>query len=307
MAEEKNTDIELDEDFEVLDLVEEEVAKTPQKTWSKRIKNAIIPGILLGIILFSAYKLISIRMEYKRADEEYDALAEYVVIETQPVAEVSDSNEEVSEEEIPEIQREYPVLDIDFDSLISLNSDFQGWLYIPAVEISYPVVYGRDNEHYLHYTYNGKYNGSGCIFSDCENSPDFTDRNTFVYGHNMKNGSMFGTLKRLRREKDLCASNPYFYIYMPEEVLKYEIFSYYTLDSSSDQYLLVTSDSQYDAYINTAIRKSEYAGAGEVDFSERPAIVSLSTCSGNAGGTTRFMVHGALVGRYSYVDDNSSY
>ena len=78
-----------------------------------------------------------------------------------------------------------------------------GWLRIRALGISYPVVQGEDNDFYLHRTFEKEDNFAGCIFVNCDNSGNFTDQNTIIYGHNMKDGSMFGKLKKFREEQIL--------------------------------------------------------------------------------------------------------
>lgn len=82
-----------------------------------------------------------------------------------------------------------------------INPDYIGILSVPALGIRYPVVQGEDNEEYLHTTFEGKSNPSGCIFLDCGNDPRMTDDISYIYGHNMKDGTMFGSLKRLKTEK----------------------------------------------------------------------------------------------------------
>ncbi len=96
-----------------------------------------------------------------------------------------------------------PPLAVDFESLKAINPDVKGWLYIEALDISYPVVQGPDNDTYLHTTYEGtsRTNFAGSIFLDYQNQDDFSDGNTIVYGHNMKNLSMFGKLKQMKEQK----------------------------------------------------------------------------------------------------------
>ena len=117
-------------------------------------------------------------------------------------------------------------LKIDFEGLQAVNPDVIAWIDIPGLSISYPVVQGTDNAYYLHHLFTGEYNSSGSIFADWHNQPDFTDPNTIVYGHNMKNGSMFGTLSHYQ-DQALWEASPYFYLYVPGKVLKYQIFSCY--------------------------------------------------------------------------------
>lgn len=106
--------------------------------------------------------------------------------------------EESRVEETEEVQvKNYPDLQIDFANLKKTNPDFRGWLYFPALDISYPVVQGEDNNYYLKHSFEGESVNAGCIFMDCEASADWSDRNTFVFGHNMRDESMFGSFKNL--------------------------------------------------------------------------------------------------------------
>ena len=83
---------------------------------------------------------------------------------------------------------------VDFESLRESGPDIIGWLNLPDTVINYPVTQTDDNEYYLHHLYDGTYNKVGCLFADYENKADFSDRNTIIYGHNMRDGSMFAVL-----------------------------------------------------------------------------------------------------------------
>ena len=92
----------------------------------------------------------------------------------------------------------YQPPEVDFEELQKMNSDVIGWIEVEAIpEISYPIVRGEDNDYYLHRTFKKANNSAGSIFVDYRNGQYFGDCNTIVYGHNMKNGSMFGKLKWL--------------------------------------------------------------------------------------------------------------
>ena len=161
-------------------------------------------------LVVCAFMLIKTTLEYKRAEDEYTSLEQYAVL-----GDGDFSDEEAPpEEEIPEeageeektLTRNYnrsdfPDLTVDFDSLKKINSSFVCWLYAPGAEINHPVVQGTDNEFYLHHTFEMQKNSSGCIFMDHEVDPMLTSRNTFFYGHNMKNGTMFGHLKNYINNK----------------------------------------------------------------------------------------------------------
>lgn len=99
-----------------------------------------------------------------------------------------------------EAETEEGFFEVDFDGLKAQNPDVAAWIQIPALEVSYPVVKGTDNEYYLHHMFDGQEHKNGSIFIDYHNQADFTDHNTIIYGHNMKNGSMFGTLSRYQEE-----------------------------------------------------------------------------------------------------------
>lgn len=289
-----------------------EEKKSSVKKKQQKIFNIVIPAFLGVIIVFSIYKLISIQLSYKEANDEYAALTQEYAFE-----EGIESSEQTGETVIiqPGVMDQtggmanagdsqdgaYPRLHINYEALTELNDDFRAWIRVPVLDISYPVVRADNNEHYLNYTFEGKWNGAGCIFIDYENSDDFSDYNTYIYGHNMKNGSMFGSMKRFRTEPDLCATNPYFYIYTQDAVYKYEIFAYYRTEYDSDRFMLVTTEDEYDYYVESARRYSLYEPAHEIDFSDRPNIITLSTCSGTSG-TKRLIVHGALIATYDNIE-----
>lgn len=290
----------------------------------KRIANIVIPVVLVLIIGVALYKVITIQMEYREAEDEYSDLAAYVVEEPiksiavqaetpeaaaetlafsqeESVLNAEDASEEPAENQSTDGEQRTgspngsAVVHVDDEALRRINEDYRAWLRIPALRLSYPLVEGPDNDYYLHYTFEKKSNVAGCLFIDCETASDFSDRNTFIYGHNMKNGSMFGCLKRFRKEQGLCASDPYFYIYRGGEVYQYEIFAYYTTEYTSDRYRLIYTEEEYDDYIADALRLTEYIPIHDLDFSERPNIVTLSTCAGSYGTTERMVVHGVLI------------
>ncbi len=261
--------------------------------------------ILSGVVLFSGYKLVLSKISDRRAEEEHQRLLEMVIIEDMqlPASVITDMDESGETVEIPPPQ--YPPLGIDMDQLKEINGDFRGWFYFPALEISYPVVQGEDNDYYLKHSFEDEKSNSGSIFMDCGAAPDFSDRNTFVFGHNMRDGSMFGTFKKLVDDPSLLDENPRFYIYMEDTVYTYEIFSYYMTKSDSNRYMIFSSDENYDLYTQWAVENSSYVS--DVDLTERPNIVSLSTCYGSAGTSRRVLIHGALTAVEPYdisIDKN---
>lgn len=267
---------------------EDEDDKQPRR--KKSIGSYIISyGILVLIllVLFGAgYLFLRDFLTYKAASDEYALVKEKIVIP-----------EDDAMVEIDGIT--YPDLDIDLDALLATNADFVGVLYIPALKLYYPVAHSHDNLEYLKTTFEGTYNPSGCIFLDANASEDMTDNNTFIYGHNMKNETMFGILKEFSKQEDLCATNPYFYLYLKDgSVNKYHIFAYYTTPVDDELYDSFEGDDAYDAYVERAQSRSYYTPVEDEtdDFTQRPNLVTLSTCWGT-DHKNNFVVQGAFMGK----------
>ena len=166
-----------------------------------------------------------------------------------------------------------------------------------ALDISYPVAQGEDNDFYLHHTFQGTPNIAGCIFLDCENKKDFTDRNSVLYGHNMRNLSMFGKLKQFR-EEGIIDKSRYFWVYTPERIYKYEIFACHEVGYTSKTYQLTfKDDDDFMEYIKEAFDHSVIKSKASVSTEDK--VVTLSTCTGNE--TTRFIVQGKLIEEYKTI------
>ena len=173
----------------------------------------------------------------------------------------------------------YPVLKnpVDFESLKKVNEDIIGWIRVNALDISYPIAQSTNNDYYLHRTFERVDNFAGCIFMEYQNHSDFSDKNTIIYGHNMKNGSMFGQLKKYGKE-DFYKEHPCFYLYTKDGVWQYDIFSVRVVDELSDSYTMTfASTDAYRSYLDQAVRKSMYDTTATADVTD--SIITLSTCT----------------------------
>lgn len=289
-------------------------ARKARKATAKKSnqKNVLYNLVLIGLLTIAGFcgaKVVFAGTEYTQARSEYTQLAKQaVVVEEEPVKETAleldneastvpaaiEVAETAEETEAEELAIDYPKMDINAETLVASNADYIGWIYIPALDLSYPMVQGNDNEQYLHETFEGTANASGAIFEDCRMAKDLTDMNTIIYGHNMKNDTMFGALNWFEQNPELCASNPYIYIYgLDGTVRKYEIFSYGSVSENDELYLSFSNDDAdgYDTYVSNAIARSEYSGSANLEG--RPNLMTLSTCytEGN-----RFVVVAACVG-----------
>ena len=200
---------------------------------------------------------------------------------------VESSAEQAEEEGRPE----GAVLDIDFTSLKEINPDVVAWLHVPALDLSYPVMQGEDNEYYLTHTLEDEYNPLGSIFMECTNLPDFSHGNTLIYGHNTADGTMFGRLREFGQDPSLRENHPFFYVYQADGTIgKYRIYSYYSVYKEGDSFAWFTDPESYDYYVN--LTKNLSIEPIEADFTDRPGLVTLSTCFGASGTPYRFLVHG---------------
>ena len=159
-------------------------------------------------------------------------------------------------------------------------------------EISYPIVQGKTDDDYLHTTVEGTYNFAGSIFLESDNSRDFTDGNSIIYGHNMKDTSMFGRLKWLMTD-GVYQNSLYFWVLTPDYNLRYQIFNMAYVISGSDPYIIYPADSvDFPAFAQMCASLSEVA-LPQHDFTKKDKIVTLSTCW-DAYGSGRFIAQGYL-------------
>ena len=142
-------------------------------------------------------------------------------------------------------------LSIDWEALLQRNGDVIGWIFIPAVSISYPVVQGDDNGYYLHRGIDREYLYAGCIFLDSMCDRTWLDYNSVVYGHNMRDGSMFAALKDLLAPETVRKC-PYFWIFTPNGDFLFRIVSVHTAAPGSDTYTVRFKDYLADNAIHDA-------------------------------------------------------
>lgn len=180
-----------------------------------------------------------------------------------------------------------------FSTLQEINKDTIGWLTVNNTRIDYPVVQAKDNDYYLKRDYYQNKNRHGWIFMDYRNNPDELNENTIIYGHNLANQTMFGTLR--------YALNSYWYkksanqiitFNTPNENMKFQIFSIYTIPTTND-YLDITfpTTDAYQAYIDLVKGRSIYDFNIEVATDDK--ILTLSTCAN--GNDKRLVIHAKLI------------
>ena len=248
-----------------------------KKKQQKRAQFNIISSVVLVaavcVFVFSLYQLIAMLVPYYSGGKIYD--------EIKDIAITADENGEGFK--------------VDFDALLKENSDTVAWIRFDEPEIiNYPVVKSADNADYLTKTFTANDNKLGAIFMDYRNSNDFSDRNTFIYGHHLNvGGEMFSELLEYESES-FCKEHPNFYIYTPDgKVRTYTVFSAGVVKDTADNYKIdYASDADFEEYLKLCQDSSNYT-VEDVELNAQSQIVSLSTCT-NVRDDERFLVQGVL-------------
>ena len=184
---------------------------------------------------------------------------------------------------------------IDFDALQNVNPDIYGWIEIPGTDISYAMLRREgDNNYYMNHAENGSYYSGGCIFSDDFNSPKMTDTVTVLYGHNLRNGTMFAKLNDFV-DSGVFENHRYIYVYLPDRALVYEIFS--AAPHSNEQILKhdFSEREEYEAFFDgVADEKSRGQQRSDAFPTFDDRVLVLSTCF-RSNNQQRFLVMGRLV------------
>ena len=257
------------------------------KILRNKIFRIVVFLICIGVIIYECIGLYKDNKEYDVADTEYEELIDDVVSEASP-------------SELPE-GANYPPIQIRYSELESINPDFVAWLYFPYFDISYPVVHENEIDQYLRTTFDGTPNKAGCLFTDVLSTEDFTGYHDIVFGHNMRNGSMFGKLKKLNQTEDQenIKQNPYIYVYTEKAVYQYQIFAFYVTNVGSDAYKVVTNDEEYEDFLKYIYSHTAFKKPESLDLSNHPCLLTLSTCSGRSGSGRRFVIHAAKVNAWA--------
>ena len=198
----------------------------------KRMINNILLIICIFIFCISTWKLYGYYRSYKKAKDTYSKIAK--------------ENVKISKNERK----------IDFKKLKSQNQDIAGWIYIRGTTIDYPIVQGKDNEEYLHQDFNKKKSSSGTIFLDNNCKKDFTSDNNIIYGHHMKNGTMFAQLLKFR-EKSFLKKHNEIMIFTPDRTIHLKVISAYAQKAQNKIPVTFANDKQKKAYIKKFESMSE--------------------------------------------------
>lgn len=282
----------------------------------KRALIGFLRFLFLVIFLYSVFGLLRYYLEDRRQERSQEEAVERYIEETaapeipagaekpEGAAEVSVENRTkersletgaedlMTAESAADKREESCPIKVDFDALLAENEDVVGWLYCEDTNIHYPVVQGKDNDYYLHHGYDRKESRAGAIFVDAENRPGFADSNTILYGHHMKNGSMFAHLADFA-DQEFFDAHPVMWLLTPEQTFKVELLGGYLTSADSDSYTIFTGAcEEFDEYLEGAAADSDVQAETETPCDGR--YIMLSTCEYDFADA-RYVLHGRLV------------
>ena len=271
--------------------------KYSKSTPKTKAVGITVVSLCTVLALGSGFLMVRDICQYRESAGAYDDLASLVELPGQDGEPEDDETGTIPNETEPAGEDPSVVLPVvDFEALWETGPDIIGWLNLPDTAVNYPVTQTDDNEYYLHHLYDGTYNKTGCLFADYENQADFSDRNTIIYGHNMRDGSMFATLNEYD-EQSYFDEHPQMYLVTPDGGFICEIFTAFVAspgESGSDTSpwrLSWKDDGAYTTWLSAMADRSVIETDVTVTSSDK--VLTLSTCT--PGGQSRFIVMGKLV------------
>lgn len=182
---------------------------------------------------------------------------------------------------------------IAFQTLQAQNPDTVAWLEIPGLDLALPVVRTSDNDYYLHHSFDGSANNNGCLFLAAQDSGDFSELYNIIFGHNIHNGAMFGSLQSYS-DPEFFAQNPTFTLCTPQRDYTCRVFSCHAAQDGDEVYTAGwTAGAEYDAFLQELCSLAEYDTGVVPESGSR--VLTLSTCASSyASNTKRFVVHAVL-------------
>lgn len=273
----------------------------------------IVLVVAFSVLLFCGYKLWDTYSNYSQADRAYEQTVQNYVsaapaadktekaentgtVNTTPDAETNTETDGVETQTQPQepdwdkYSRPAPIT-VDFDTMLAEWPDVVGWLYCEGTPINYPVMQGENNDQYLHHLPDGTYNFSGSLFMEWTNEADLSDLNTIIYGHSMKNDTMFGSLLYYE-DADYYLEHPTMWYLTPTGNYRLDLVAGYYTPAGSAIYDICINREDFEKYVTICMGESTFdAGIAVEDISQ---VVVLSTCS-KAYDNARFVIVARVV------------
>ncbi len=235
--------------------------------------------VLVGVFTFSLFQVVSILLSRHTAKTHYESYDKYIIIETTPV------QKETQAETVP--TEEPTKVTIDFKSFIFDYPNAVGWINSEGANLNYPVMQFKNNSYYIDHLPDGSKNIAGSLFVDFRNSSIGTDPNYIIYGHNMNNGSMFGSITNYKSQ-EYYDNYPYIDFYALDRDYRIELIAGCTVYENSDVFDINFNDTDT---INELISNSTFKS--NTKYKSGDKLVTLSTCT-NITSDTRYVLLGVI-------------
>ncbi|MDR3288568.1 MAG: class B sortase [Peptococcaceae bacterium] len=224
----------------------------------RKIVGLLLLAASVGVLSYSLYTVVGQQLAARALEREYAALA--------ALAQAEKDAENSSVYRSP----------VDFTALREINPDIVGWIQIEGTYIDYPILQCADNETYLHITFSGEPNPAGAIFLDYRSAADFSDPNTLIHGHNIKNAAMFALLPEYKAQA-FYEEHPAVLLYTPEAGYRCEIFAAYVTAMNDLTYsIYFPKEGSFSRYLEYIRGRSLIQSGVAVQDTDR--IIMLSTC-----------------------------
>lgn len=299
----------------ILGRKKKEKATKENKQLSFAILGLSLSVYLVCVFLISRWYVQGLKIEYLSQDiinsteiieeEEnniQDNITEEIPNEEDNTDNINDNTEIPSENTTPAPPVYYPndywdylnvpFMNVNFNELLTKNPDTVGWIKVEGTKVNYPIVQAEDNDYYLHHAFNKSSNAGGWIFADYRVNFKEFGKNTIIYGHNMNNKTMFGSIPNMLNSNYLNNSDNYYIkISTPSSNSVWKVFSIYTIEP--EVYYLKTNfkTEPYENFLNTIKGRSIHNFGTEVTTDDK--VLTLSTCDNT--GTKRVAVHAKMI------------
>lgn len=267
--------------------------KKTRKKWIWWILLILFAAGLIGAVAVFCIQ----KSRQQKAEENYQRLQKETENTQNEVMEEQAEKVSVPKDILQELGIEIPEKNLDFAALQEENPDIYAWITIPGTKVDYPILqHPTDDSYYLEHNLDGSEGYPGCIYTEAVNRKDFTDPNTVLYGHNMKDGSMFASLHDFE-DSQVFEENPYIFIYTPEKTYVYQIFAAYKYNAIHLIYNFDLNNSEvFQNYLEQIfeIRDMDANIRKDVSVNADNHIITLSTCI-TGEKNKRFLVQGVLL------------
>lgn len=254
----------------------------------KRVTNTTLFIIIICCLSVICYKFYNYFIDEKLNNEIQSYAPTISDVYLSEDSSQSSSNEVGGNNNPNEAEGDNKTISENQEELKSINNNYEMWIEIPNTKINYPIVQGKDNEYYLKHNFKNESNMSGTIFVDCNNNID-EDKNIIIYGHNMRNGTMFNNITKFKEESFFNNNNNTINIIRNNILYQYEIFSIYVEDESKVSLEIEFTDN--DAFVNYALNEASKSMYNKnIIITEEDKIITLVTCSYEYTGARTILV-----------------